>query len=100
MANFQARVKKAIAVGDLTVADLQNWFSRPYPTVWRWVHSGWVPRGPQGRKAERDLAVLEKLVAAQRVFPVPSDIGGRDRRGYVRGAYATHARLPQARSAR
>jgi hypothetical protein len=48
MKSFQSRVNKIIKDGDLTVADLRDWFKRPYATVWRWTHSGWVPRGPDG----------------------------------------------------
>lgn len=98
---FQARLKKIVAEWELTAADLQHWFSRPYPTVWRWVHSGWVPRGPGGRKAERDLTDLEALLSSkQSAFPIPAHIGVRLRREYVRSVYVARHRLPQARTAK
>lgn len=98
---FQSRVKRALKDGDLTVADLQSWFGRPYPTVWRWINSGWEPRGPDGRRAERDLDRLERIIARGSVFPIPTFIGSRNRRGYIRDAYhAEHGRLPQTRPAK
>ena len=99
---FQQRCKQALRKGDLTVADLERWFRRSHTTVWRWVHSGWVPRGPDGRQAERDLGLLEKALALGDLFPVPSHVTSRLRADYVRNAYhaAERARLPQAGSAK
>lgn len=97
---FQKRLNRACKTGDLTIFDLHSWFERPYATVWRWAKSGWVPRGPNGRRAERDLTTLEKLVAAGKVFPIPFYIGSRHRRGYVRDAYHAASRLPPARAAK
>lgn len=99
MKSFESRVNKVLREGDLTVADLRDWFKRPYPTVWRWVNSGWVPRGPDGRRAETDLATLEKLVTQRKHFPVPAYIGYLHRPRYVKGVYDA-AGVPKARTAR
>lgn len=101
-ATFQSRCEKAMKVGDLTVADLKAWFGRPYTTVWRWVNSGWEPRGPDGRKALANLERLEKAVGDPALFPIPDHVSSRLREAYVRNAYhaADRARLPQADSSR
>ena len=99
MKSFEARVNKVLQDGDLTVADLRDWFKRPYATVWRWVHSGWVPRGPDGRRAEADLTRLEKLVTEGKCFPIPQFIGYLQRPRYVKGVYDA-AGVPKARTTR
>ena len=99
---FQSRCKAVIKRGDLTVADLEHWFHRPHATVWRWVNSGWVPRGPTGRKALANLERLEKAVTDPSLFPIPDHLTPRLRKAYVRDAYhaAERAGLPQARPTR
>lgn len=109
MASFQKRALACMKKGDLTVFDLHTWLGRPYATVWQWVNSGWEPgrkashqstkRSPSGEKALRDLALLESAIS-RGAFPVPEEITQSSRRDYVRSAYAKHARLPQARSAK
>ncbi len=99
MKSFESRVNKVLKDGDLTVADLRDWFKRPYATVWRWVNSGWVPRGPDGRRAEQDLTRLEKLIAQGKVFPIPAYIGYLHRPRYVKGVYDA-AGVPKAGAAR
>ena len=100
MKSFESRVNKVLKDGDLTVADLRDWFKRPYATVWRWVHSGWVPRGPDGRRAVEDLTRLERLISQGRHFPVPSYIGYLHRPRYVKGVYDAAAGVPKAGAAR
>lgn len=99
---FQSRCKAVIKRGDLTVADLEVWFGRAHTTVWRWVHSGWVPRGPAGRKALANLERLEKAVQDRALFPVPDHLSGRVRAAYLRSVFhaAERARLPQADTSR
>lgn len=99
---FQSRCKAVIKRGDLTVADLAAWLGRPYPTVWRWVNSGWVPRGPDGRKSLANLERLEKAVTDPALFPIPDHVSSRLRAAYVRNAYhaADRARLPQSHTAK
>lgn len=102
MKSFQFRIREVKNRADLTIADLRTWFGRPYATVWRWVESGWVPRGPAGRKAEQDLERLENALIAGSLFPVPPHVSGRLRQAYVRNCYhaAERARLPSSRTAR
>ena len=111
MATFQKRAKQAMKVGDLTVSDLRHWFDRPYTTVWRWVNSGWEPgllgtrkkRTKDGVRAETDLALLERAIAAK-LLPLPEHVGpGNDvRPALIRNIYhaAGRARLPQAHSSK
>ncbi len=108
MSTFQSRAKKLSEKGELTIADLRYWFARPYPTVWRWVHSGWEPglsgqrksRNAGGKKAERDLDLLDKAIRLE-LFPVPDHITSGLRSSYVRNAYhaAERARVPEAHTA-
>ena len=95
---FQSRCKAVLKRGDLTVADLAAWLGRPYPTTWRWVNSGWVPRGPTTAKLLANLEKLEKAVGDPALFPIPDHISLRLRKDYVRRAFhaADRARLPQA----
>ena len=42
---FQARLRRVLRDGNLTVADLARWFGRKDATVRAWVNSGYGPRG-------------------------------------------------------
>ncbi len=101
--SFQHRCLALVKRADLTVADLHIWFGRPYPTVWRWVNSGWEPRGPQGRRATQRLEILEATVDRKpSPFPVPDYVTSRNRQDYVRGAFqhAERGHVSSARTAR
>ena len=100
--SFQSRCKAVLKRGGLTVADLAAWLGRPYPSVWRWVNSGWVPRGPSTAKLLANLEKLEKAVEDRALFPIPDHVSSRMRKAYVRNAYhaADRARLPQADTSR
>ncbi len=59
--------------GNLRVADLARWFDRPHPTVRGWALKGIQPGGgPHDVETVKEqLALLEKLIAAKRGFPLP-----------------------------
>ena len=59
-ATFQQRLARCVERGNLTVADLERWFGRPYATVRSWLVDGWEPGdGPVTRRAA--LVSLERL---------------------------------------
>jgi hypothetical protein len=70
---FQARLRKCMQDGNLTIADLARWFDRTHPTVGSWVRDGSVPGGgPLDIAAViTALARLEKMIATSSKFPVP-----------------------------
>jgi hypothetical protein len=70
---FQARLKKCMRGGNLTVADLARWFERPHPTMRSWVEQGVEPgAGPlDAAMAWATLDKLERLIACNNKFPVP-----------------------------
>ena len=73
MMTFQARLRKCMAHGNLTVADLARWFERPHPTMRSWVEQGVEPAGGplDAAFAHATLERLEKLIARNSKFPVP-----------------------------
>lgn len=79
MNDFHPCLKKCVASADLTVADLRYWFARPYPTCWRWLHSGYDPRGSSGKLAKARLLLLEHAIASQIGFPIPAELSARER---------------------
>lgn len=81
--DFSARLKNAIDNADLTTSDLQRWFDRPYATVWTWVHRGYEPRGPAGRKAKKLLVLLEWAITNRRGFPIPPETPEKIRPAYI-----------------
>ena len=111
MSSFQTRVQRAQKSAGFTVWDLHTWFDRPYATVWNWTKSGLQPQpgrkashqskkvSAAGKKAEQDLALLEKAVCLK-IVPLPATGSERLRSTYVRDAYnaAGRARVPQAHS--
>ncbi len=100
-ANVQARLKRAMREGSLTVADLSTWFGRDYHTVRTWVTKGRTPWGPNGDEARRLLALLEAAISKKRSFPVPINLSPVMRRTYMRWLrYDLDSRLSQARPAR
>jgi len=70
---FQARLRKCMANGNLTVADLARWFERPHPTMRSWVEDGVEPAGGplDSAMVKATLNKLEKLIASNSKFPVP-----------------------------
>ena len=64
-------------------ADLQIWFDRPYHTVRTWLLRGSEPRDPGRREAYRRLEILEKAIAAQQGFPIPSTLSNLRRPEHV-----------------
>lgn len=73
MATFQQRLEKAMAGGNLRVADLARWFERPHSTVTSWLKSGYQPAGgPMDRDTiASQLHDLEILIRAKKKFPMP-----------------------------
>lgn len=72
MQTFQERLTKAMREGNLTVADLARWFSRPHPTVRGWVMGGalggaWLDTA----EIEALLQKLENRIKKRNGFPVP-----------------------------
>jgi hypothetical protein len=82
MSEFAKRLRWCIKHGDLTVADLQHWFDRPYATVRTWVFDARVPRGPAGRQAFQRLRPLELKI--RRGFSVPVDLSNDERPVFIR----------------
>jgi hypothetical protein len=70
---FQARLRKCMDRGNLTVADLARWFDRPHPTMRSWVENGVEPAGGplDAAMAQATLDKLEKMIAKNSKFPVP-----------------------------
>ncbi len=70
---FQQRLRKCMASGNLTVADLARWFDRPDPTMRSWVEQGVEPAGGplDAAFAHATLEKLEKAIAKNSKFPVP-----------------------------
>ncbi len=70
---FQQRLVACQQVGNLTTADLQRWFDRPYQTVRQWVEKGIEPGGgPIDREhAIQLLGLLEMLIEKRKGFPIP-----------------------------
>lgn len=79
--------------------DLSRWFDRAYPTVRTW-QEGREPWGPHGEESRTLLIVLEKAIAAGRVFPVPIKLSPRARRIYIEKVRdeLVPPRLPKTRS--
>jgi hypothetical protein len=83
--SFTKRLVRAARVTDMTCSDLARWFERPRATVNTWLN-GRIPWGPQARRAERRLALLETSIKnRKKYYPVPADLSWRDREKYVRG---------------
>lgn len=82
---FSQRIERAIASGDLIVADLHHWFERPYPTVRLWRFGGTrKPPGPRGALAEARLKLLETAIVRKQGFPVPATLSSTDRPAYIK----------------
>jgi hypothetical protein len=85
---FAARLKKVLAEGNLTIADLARWFNRPHPTV-----AGWVKGGRVGRElapldaayVTAQLVQLERRLAKKDGLPVPVGVSARKRKQYFDG---------------
>lgn len=60
--NFPRRLETARNKGELSTADLQHWFGRPYPTVRSWVFDKREPRGFDGVRAAVLLDLLELCI--------------------------------------
>lgn len=69
---FQQRLKACQQAGNLTTADLQRWFDRPYQTVRSWIDGREPSGGPIDREhANSMLGLLEVLIKQKRGFPMP-----------------------------
>jgi hypothetical protein len=98
MRTFQQRIAAVLRDGGLTVMDLSRWFERAYPTVRTW-QEGREPWGPHGEESRALLTVLEKLIAAGKVLPVPVKLSPRERRVYIERV-RDECRLSKARPAK
>jgi hypothetical protein len=103
MKSFAERLQSCVDKGHLTGADLSIWFGRPYPTVRTWHLGLSEPWRPWRGEAEAWLRILENLIAARKMLPMPSSFSALDRRHHIkmlRDAEAdTYTRLPKPRSA-
>ena len=100
--SFTERLTAAQERADLTISDLAVWFDRPRSTVNTWV-AGRTPSGPSGRLALEALERLEWGLKQKQGLPVPADLSGMDRPGYVEGtrdAVAASHRVSALHSAR
>ena len=69
---FQQRLKACQQAGNMTTADLQRWFDRPYQTVRYWLDGTKPGGGPIDRgHAQQMLELLEALIRKKKGFPVP-----------------------------
>lgn len=84
---LKERLKACMRDGNLTVADLAYWLSRPDPTLRTWIKGTRMQGGPGDQQAVlRDLKALETLIAKKRGFPVPP-ISLRKRKAYLDGVW-------------
>ena len=79
---FTKRIRWVLKEGNMTTADLQHWFDRPYATVRAWVFDARAPRGPAGRDADTALVKLERKI--RNGFTVPSALSNNDRPEFIR----------------
>jgi hypothetical protein len=85
MADFTTRLARCAKVTGMTTSDLARWFDRPRATVNTWL-KGRTPWGPQAKRAEKHLALLEYSVKERKdYYPVPDSLNWTDREKYVRG---------------
>lgn len=92
--------KRLIALqrqGDLSTADLQHWFNRPYSTIRSWVVDKRNPRYA-GRDVEVSLRVLQHCITQ---FEALRGVSLHERPARIRQlrAAANGRRLPKAGSA-
>lgn len=83
--DFYVRLVSCARAGDLTRQDLACWFGRPYTTIRDWLLNKRMQdkSQPQGREAYRRLQLLEKAIVRDDRFPIPQELGQRERRRYV-----------------
>lgn len=81
MNTFQERLEHAMAVGNLTVADLARWFEVPYQTVRGWTKDGHEPSGGPIDCAfvYAKTAKLERAIRKKDGLPLPR-LTGESRR--------------------
>ena len=84
MQTVQQRLRRVMADGRLTVADLSTWFGRDYHTVHGWVEKGRHPWGPNGASSLCLLEALERAIKQKRGFPVPLQLSPLERRTYMK----------------
>jgi len=99
--NFTERLTHCQERADMTVSDLARWFSRPRATVNTWL-LGRYPTGPAGRLAIATLLELERELKRRRYEPIPANLTGKARAGYIRGMRNDAVRnslVPRARAA-
>lgn len=101
MLTVQARLRRAMQTGSLTVADLSTWFARDYHTVHGWVEKGRQPWGPNGDQSLQLLGLLEQAIKQKRGFPVPVSLSPSERRRHMRLARERlNGAVPKTRSAK
>lgn len=98
MPNFKQRLVDARKAGDLTIADLANWFNLPFSTVRYWCSvSGYdlAPRGPRRKEIIKRLSQLEWAILNKVGFPIPPMMSERGRSSHmVSTRNAVDARVP------
>lgn len=83
MEDFTKRLRLAMKMASLTVADTARLFDRQPRTVSDWVNLGRLPTGARSRDALNRLARLERAIERQHGFPVPLRLSKRDRVRYI-----------------
>lgn len=83
--DFRKRVLACLRRGHLTKADLQHWLGCPYPTIHSWIDEARAPGPVSVHRFEPRLKLLEAVLRGGRHFPVPMDVGHRDRPAYILG---------------
>ena len=99
--NLSKRLQRLMADGSLTIRDMQRWLARPYPTVRMWATGGHEPWEVWRDEVERNVTLLENLVAKSADFPIPGSFRPSDRRELIERLVHDrdkHARVSQRRS--
>src|SRR3974390_488242 len=98
--SLSKRLRQLMVDGSLTVRDLQRWLARPYPTVRMWATGGHEPWEVWREEIERNVSLLEHLVAKSPDFPIPASFSPSGRRELIeRLANERDQRLSRRRSA-
>lgn len=101
MGDFSKRINQCMERGEFTVSDLMRWFGRPRATVNTWVE-GREPFGPQAKRAQRRLEMLEwSLRVRASYYPISDDLSWAERETKVRGMLddaERYCRVPDVRA--
>lgn len=98
--DFCAQLRTTAKRAQLSTADLQHWFGRPYSTVRTWHLTGRVPRGYPGAAALSRLQLLTEAVK-NKEFDNLQGISAHERPARIEQLRQTYERrrVSQCRSA-